>query len=167
VAAGGAPDTTALTASNVLFKFDDWMKEMDEAEVPQEGRFLYVTPTVFTALKNADPITRALTVTANNGRIDRSVASLDDVTVVKVPSARMKTVYDFSNGFAPGSTAKQINAILAHPKSVIAVDKHAYIKLWPEGTHTQGDGWLYQNRKYGDLFVIPNRKAGIVINRAA
>jgi hypothetical protein len=43
VAAGGAPDTTALTASNVLFKFDDWMKEMDEAEVPQEGRFTHTS----------------------------------------------------------------------------------------------------------------------------
>ena len=79
----------------------------------------------------------------------------------------MKTVYDFSDGCKPGTNAKQINMILFHPKSLLACDKHQYIKLWPEGSHTQGDGYLYQNRKYGDLFVIPNRVEGIYINAEA
>jgi hypothetical protein len=57
--------------------------------------------------------------------------------------------------------------ILVHPSSVIACDKHSYIRLWAPGTHTQGDGYLYQNRKYGDLFVLDTRKDGIAINTDA
>jgi hypothetical protein len=54
--------------------------------------------------------------------------------------------------------------ILVHPLSVIAVDKHSFIKLWGPGEHQKGDGWLYQNRKYGDLFVIDTRIQGVKIN---
>ena len=86
--------------------------------------------------------------------------------MVRVPSSRMKTVYDFTEGFKPGAAAKQMNMILVHPKSVIASQKHSYIKLWPEGTHTNGDGYLYQNRKYGDLFLIDTRVQGVKINLA-
>lgn len=161
---GGVVDDTAITSGNALTLFDKYMEVMDEAEVPEEGRFLYATPKAYTALKNADKVARSINVNNNNGKIDRTVRTLDDVTLTKVPSSRMKTIYDFTSGFKPGTTAEQINMILIHPKSVIAVDKHAYIKLWPEGTHTQGDGWLYQNRKYGDLFVIDNRLDGIMIN---
>ena len=41
-----------------------------------------------------------------------------------------------------------------------------YINLWAPGSHTQGDGYLYQNRKYGDLFVLNTRSDGIKINLA-
>jgi hypothetical protein len=164
VTAGGTADTVAITAANALAKFDDAMQTMDEAEVPEEGRILYVTPPVYTALKQAQAISRSLNVQNNNGDIKRAVRSLDDVILTKVPSARMKTAYVFTDGCVPAATAGQINLILVQPKSVIAVDKHAYIKLWPEGTHTQGDGYLYQNRRYGDLFVIDNRISGIQLN---
>src|SRR5690625_3005616 len=92
---GGQADTTTLTAQNVLEVFDNLMTEMDEAEVPQEGRILYVTPTVYKMLKNAENIQRQILVTNNNQQVDRGVRSLDEVRLVRVPSARMKTVYDF------------------------------------------------------------------------
>jgi hypothetical protein len=167
VANGGTADTAALTASNILSKIDSWNIAMDEAEVPQEGRMVYLTPAVFTALKTASGITRSLDVNNGAQRVNREIVMIDNLAIVKVPSARMKTVYNFTNGFVPGASALQINALMVHPKSVIAIEKHSYIKLWPEGTHTQGDGYLYQNRKYGDLFVIPNRKDGIIINTEA
>jgi hypothetical protein len=167
VALGGTPDNTAITAANALALFDSYMQTMDEAEVPEEGRILYITPPVDTALKNASAISRSINVNNNNGKIERAVHQLEDVTITKIPSARMKSAYNFSNGFAPATSAVQINMILVHPRSVIAVDKHAYIKLWPEGTHTVGDGYLYQNRKYGDLFLIDTRINGVAINAAA
>jgi hypothetical protein len=92
---------------------------------------------------------------------------LDDVAIVVVPSSRMKTLYNFSDGCTPGTGAKQINMILVQPQSVIACNKHSYIKLWPEGTHTEGDGYLYQNRQYSDLFVIKSRDGGIRMNVTA
>lgn len=161
----GVPDKTAITKDNVLSIFDQYMTAMDDAEVPQDGRILYVTPTVADLIKNATGISRSINSgNAADTAINRAINALDNVKIVKMPSGRMKTAYDFSDGFKPGVAAKQINMVLVHPRSVIACDKHSYIRLWPEGTHTKGDGWLYQNRKYGDLFVLGNRKDGIKIN---
>lgn len=164
-ALGGTVTQDAVTAATILDKFDTLMEEMDEDEVPEEGRILYLTPNIYTMLKQAEKITRSLDVT-RQASIDRHVRNLDEVKMVRIPSSRMKTVYDFTEGYKPGAAAKQMNMILVHPKSVIAAQKHSYIKLWPEGSHTNGDGYLYQNRKYGDLFLIDNRLQGVKINLA-
>lgn len=161
----GVPDKTVITKDNVLQIFDQYMTAMDDEEVPQDGRILYVTPAVSDLIKNATGVSRNIqSGNAADTAINRAINALDNVKIVKMPSGRMKTAYDFSDGFKPGVSAKQINMVLVHPRSVIACDKHSYIRLWPEGTHTKGDGWLYQNRKYGDLFVLDNRKNGIKIN---
>lgn len=152
-----------LTAATILEKFDTLMEEMDEAEVPEDGRILYVTPSIYTIFKQAEKITRMLEVTRDTA-VNRHVRALDDVKIKRIPSGRMKTAYNFTEGFTPASTAKQMNMILVHPSAVIAADKHAYINLWAPGSHTQGDGYLYQNRKYGDLFVLNTRSDGIKIN---
>lgn len=166
-AAGETPDTTVLTNENVLSIIDTAMMNMTEEEVPMEGRILYVTPVVEKMINEAKEIQRYLSLTQNSGTIRRKIVNLDGLKIKSILSNRMKTVYDFSDGCKPGSSAKQINMILFHPRSILACDKHQYIKLWPEGTHTQGDGYLYQNRKYGDLFLIPNRKQGVFINAEA
>ena len=69
----------ALTKANILDTFDDLMTAMDEAEVPLEGRVLYLTPTVRRVLKAAEGLSRSMSVQNNNGEIDRRVARLDEV----------------------------------------------------------------------------------------
>lgn len=158
-------DTTVLTEANVLLKFDEFMEEMDDAGVPQSGRILYVTAAVQTMLKNAEGVNRSIGVNgSNDGAINRVVRSLDDVKIQSVPSDRFKTLYDFSDGYAPADEAKQINMVLLHPRSVIAVQKHSAIYLHAPGSHTEGDGYLYQNRRYGDLFLFENKIDGVKIN---
>ncbi len=163
---GGTASTEALTTATVLDMFDTLMEEMDEDEVPEDGRLLYVTPHMYTLVKQAEKIVRNLDVT-RDAVVNRHIRSLDDVKIKRIPSGRMKTAYDFTEGYVPATTAKQMNMILVHPQSVIAADKHSYINLWAPGSHTQGDGYLYQNRKYGDLFVIDTRVDGIKINLEA
>lgn len=163
---GGTASTEALTTATILEMFDTLMEEMDEDEVPEDGRMLYVTPSMYTTIKRAEKIVRNLDVT-RDAVINRHIRSLDDVQIKRIPSGRMKTAYDFTEGYVPATTAKQMNMILVHPQSVIAADKHSYINLWAPGSHTQGDGYLYQNRKYGDLFVIDTRVDGIKINLGA
>jgi hypothetical protein len=163
-ASGGMVDSRALTRQNILEIFDGYMQRMDEEEVPQEGRILFVTPAVNKLLSQSAELNRIMNVIDDKAKIKRSVRMLDEVQVVVVPTSRMKTAYDFSDGFAPTGSAEQINMMLVHPASVIAVSKHSYIKLWAPGTHTVGDGYLYQNRQYGDLFVIDTRLGGIAVN---
>jgi hypothetical protein len=163
LACGGTADTTVLTAGSVLTQFDDWMSEMDDDGVPEEGRILYLTPTVLKLLKTASQVERSIDVSGERA-LDRRVTRLDNVTLQTAPSARLKTAFNFTDGAVPADDAGQINMILIHPKSVIACDKHSYIRMWAPGTHTQGDGYLYQNRRYGDLFLLPNRAEGVKVN---
>ena len=161
---GGKVDNTVLNAKNVLSIFDSYMQKMDEDEVPESGRILFVSPAVNNLLRQSADISRWVNAVTDRPKINRNVRMLDEVKVVMVPSSRMKSAYDFSDGFTPLKNAAQINMLLVHPSSVIAANKHSYIKLWAPGSHTLGDGYLYQNRQYGDLFVIETRKAGIAIN---
>lgn len=165
VCLGGTVDTTELNANNILFAFDKMMEDMDEAGVPQSGRILKVTPPVYTMLKNAEGIQRTLDVTGGAAGINRNVRSLDEVTLDSVPSDRMKTAYDFTEGWKPAVGAKQINMILCHPSAILAPMKVADIYLWMKGqTPESAFGYLYQNRSYQDLFVIKAKIGAVAIN---
>lgn len=157
-------DTSVITAANFLDAFDEKMSKMDEAGVPEEGRILYVTPSMNKIIKNADGMQRTIMITAPNS-INRKVHSLDDVTIKMVPAARLKTKYNFTDGCVADATAKQINFIIIHPTCVVCREKYAYIKLFTPGTDSRtADGYLYQNRNYGDLFLLEKKADGIAMN---
>ena len=163
----GTIDETVLTPANILAKFDELMEAMDEAGVPESGRIIYATPTYRTMLKQADEVQRTIIVAngGNNGVINRKVHSLDDVEIIMVPSDRMKTAYDFTTGFTPAVGAKQINMILIHPSCQVCRDQYSYINVFTPGTDSRtADGYLYQNRNFGDLFLLDMKKEGCAMN---
>ncbi|MDD7740684.1 MAG: capsid protein [Fusicatenibacter sp.] len=163
----GRIDSTVVTAANFLEAFDTEMAIMDEAGVPEEGRILYVTPTMRKIVKQAEGIDRSITVNTPS-TINRKVHSLDDVTIKMVPAARMKTKYNFTDGCVAAEDAKQINWILIHPTCVVCRDKYSYIKLFTPGTDSRtADGYLYQNRSYGDLFLLEKKIEGCAMNISA
>ena len=165
---GAVIDNTILSATTVLDWFDTQMEKMDDEGVPSEGRILYVTSAMNKLIKNASQIQRSINVNSNNGNIDRRVYSLDDVKLVKVPSGRFKTKYDFTDGCVPAEDAKQINMMLVSPSCVVSRDKYAYMKLFTPGTDSRtADKYVYQNRYYTDTFLIENKACGIAINAEA
>lgn len=160
----GRIDTTVIGAANFLEAFDEEMAIMDEAGVPEEGRVLYVTPAMNKIVKEAEGMQRVLSVTTPS-TINRNVHSLDNVTIKMVPAARMKTKYDFTEGCVAASDAKQINWILIHTSCVVCRDKYSYIKLFTPGTDSRtADGYLYQNRSFGDLFLLEKKVEGCAMN---
>lgn len=164
VAAGGAVDTTALTVENILTVFDGYMVAMDEANVPKTGRILYTTPAVKSMLKNAKELHRYI----NNGdaNIQRAITSLDEVAIEDVPSALMKTVYDFTEGWTAGTGAKQINMALTHPSAVITPEKYVFAQLDAPCAGSEGK-WIYFEESYDDVFLLNKRKAAIMFNTNA
>lgn len=165
--AGAKIDATALDNQNILEYFDEKMAYMDDESVPQEGRMMYITSAVNKLIKECEGITRTISVGAA-GVINRNVHSLDDVQKIVVPSARMKTSYDFTEGAVPSNTAKQMNMILVHPTCVISRDKYSYIKLFTPGTDSRtADNYIYQNRYYSDTFLLERKAPGIAINESA
>lgn len=163
---GGTANTTAPTEANILEIYDNMMAEMDDAEVPEEGRILYVTPTTYKILKNAEKLERQIRVDQNTQNINRGVRSLDDVQIIRVPSSRMKTVYDFTQGAVADVTAKQINMMLVHPLSVLSPMKYEFVSLDAPAA-TTGGKYLYYERSYWDVFLIERKVPGIKFNTEA
>ena len=158
--AGEAADTTVPTVDNILSLFDNMMMEMDEADVPAVGRLLYVTPAIEKILKSAEGLARQLMVQNNNGVVARQIANLDSVSIEKVPSKHMKTVYNFTTGSVAGVSAKQIHMFLAHPSCVITPEKYEFVNLTPPAAHTKGK-YVYYEESYGDVFIMNERAKGL------
>lgn len=163
-AAGGAADTTALTGDNILTVFDGYMVAMDEANVPKTGRILYTTPAVKSLLKNARELARY--IQNGDSAVRRAVTSLDEVQIEDVPSALMKTVYDFTEGWKPGTNAKQIHMALVHPSAVITPEKYVFAQLDAPSAGSEGK-WVYFEESYDDVFLLHKRKDAVMFNTEA
>lgn len=159
-------DTTTLTAENILGVFDSLMLKMDEARVPVNGRILYVTHAVKTLLKSASDIGRSLSVTDNNGNIDRMVSRLDEVQVIGVPSELMKTSYTFTKGWAVADDAQQINMFLVHPGAVITPVSYEMVSLDPPSAVTEGK-WIYFEESFEDVFILNKKQDALQFNVSA
>ena len=166
---GANINNTVLTKENILDMLDADMEAFAEAGVPLERCILYVTPTVNRTLKNAEGIQRYLE--ANGGaNIDRRVHSVDDINKIKeVPSDRLKTIYNFTDGCIPDAAAKQINYILIDPECQVRRMKYSYVKVFTPGHDSRtADNYLYQNRKFNGTFAIDALlKEGCRINAEA
>lgn len=154
-------DTTGLTEQNILPVFDGWMADMNEKNVPQHGRMLYLTPAVNKILKNAADLMRQ--IQNGDSSIRRIIKNLDDVQIEEVPSVLMKTIYDFTMGFQPGEGAKQINMMLVHPSAVITPEKYAFAQLDAPSAGSNGK-YVYFEESYDDTFLLEKRKDAVRFN---
>ena len=160
----GCADSTVLEVGNLLTLFDEYMTAMDEANVPVDGRLLYVTPVVNTMLKQAKENQRY--IANGDDAIKRAIRSLDEVKIESVPSKLMKTVYDFTEGWAVGGAAKQINMMLIHPSAVITPEKYAFAQLDAPSAGSEGK-WIYFEESYDDVFILNKRIDAIKFNVSA
>lgn len=166
---GSIIKTAALTAANVLSDFDDNLEAFSEAGVPLDRVIMYCTPAYNKLLKNADGIQRTLEISSSKS-VDRRVRSLDDISKIKeVPSARLKSLFNFTNGCVADETAKQIDYILVDPEAQVSRNKYSYIKVFTPGTDSRtADNYMYQNRRYNGTFAIDElMKQGIIIHAEA
>lgn len=173
----GILTTTAAdltTAAGVLAAIDVAIKEMDENEVPAEGRILYITPTNYSLLKNSTAVTRFATMT--DGSLNRDFTVFDNMKVVKVPQTRFYTAIDLYDGTTSGqeaggyiknASAKNINFMIIHPSAVIQVPKHKPLRIFDPSVNQSGDGWSMDYRMYHDAFVEDNKVKGIYLHKAA
>lgn len=159
-ALGRVPYTDTLTVDNILAIFDRMMERMTNKRVPSTGRILYVTPSIETMLKNAIKIQRQVGQSGVNSSIDRAVSNIDKVEIEVIPEELMMTVYDFTEGWTPGVTAKQIRMFLVHPTAVITPVSYEYAQLDPPSAGSEGK-YDYFEESFEDAFIVPLKECAL------
>ena len=75
--------------------------------------------------------------------------------IVTVPSERLHTAYNFTEGYAVDSTGKQINYIIVDPEAQVSRVKYSYIHMFAPGSDSRtADNYLYQNRRFNGTFGL-------------
>ena len=151
--ADGVAVLAALTAG---------MSKMDEDEVPQEGRYLYITPTLKRLVEAVD---------TNKSR--EVLASF--TKIVTVPQTRFYTAIDLktgkdgeaAGGYAKAVAGKDINFMIVHKPAVLQFTKHAVPKIIPPEQNQDADAYKYGYRNYGLCDVYENKTAGIYLHHKA
>lgn len=95
--------------------------------------------------------------------ISTRVANIDGVPIMEIiDDETFYTKFDYvdteNGGFTPSSDAKAIAILAASTETVKTVKKISSIYSFAPGTHTEGDGYLYQDREFWDTFIFPNGK---------
>lgn len=124
----------------------------------------YLSSEAMDALERSTEFTRNIT-NQNVGltSLESRVTSLDGVQLVEVwDTARFGTAFDFTDGFVLDSAGAQLNFLVVAKQPVICKAKFNSIYLFQPGEHTEGDGYLYQNRLYHDLFVLKQQTDAVV-----
>lgn len=152
-----------LSASTILAALDEAELALNEDEVPEEGRVLYITPTCKQYLEAA--ISRSL---ANENRANRLIQVYNGMEVVSVPQSRFYTKIelddgdvDTDGGYTKDSSGVDINFMIIHPSAVLQPTKLNNLKYFSPEVNQTADGHLFQYRLYHDVFVYPNHENGI------
>ena len=166
-AAAANKDTETLsTSSGTIASIDDATAALDDAEVPYEGRILFVNPTVYKYIKGG--ITRMI----ENGErdINYNVEIYNDMRVITVPSGRFNTEitlaqpdsHDDAGGYtATGST---INYMIVHPSAVMQAVKLATPRIFSPQVVQQANAWQYDFRQYHGAWVKHQKTNGIYVS---
>jgi hypothetical protein len=159
-----------LTSSTILAAIDAANAAQDAAEVPAEGKYLFISNILYRALNST--ITRML---GNESSADRRLKSLDSMTIIPVPAGRFYTHIDFeagatpsaAGGFSMTSGAKAINFMLVAPSAVLQVKKQELVKIFNPDVVQSSDNWLFDYAIYHDAFVYDNKVGGVYLHKAA
>lgn len=149
----------SLDATNVLKAYDQMMRNFDRARIPVQGRILYVDTGTYYMLKEAEAVNRTIIV-GDPQNINRSVRSLDEVTVVAVPEDLFQTKFDFTNGSKTVTDAKQIKMMLIYNGVQISPEKYDFVGLDAPAAANSGN-WLYYEQSYDDVLLLKPKFRGV------
>ena len=174
----------AWTKANVFGKLKTMLAAGKLRRYKAKGALImYVDSFIMDLLEQSTDFTRKIEMTqiAEGGAgLETRVTDIDGVPVMEVidderfydsfdfdteeggfvPTA--KVAADSSHGIEAVTGAHKINVLIASPLTVKTVPKIASIYYFEPGSHTEGDGYLYQNRSLSDVFVFPNGKDGAI-----
>ena len=141
--AGHKPAALALTSENIYTAITDANTALDNADVPETGRVLVVTPDVYLLMKRCKDITMETNI-GNDLRLKGVIANLDGAVVAKVPKNRLPADFGF---------------MIAHPVATVAPTKLEDYKTHQDPPGISGE--LVEGRICYDAFVLENKAKAI------
>lgn len=155
--AGNTTSESITTAEELCKSIIAANNTMDEAEVSADGRYLYITPTLYNAIMAMDTY--------------KSKMMFDGFAkITKVPQPRFYSAVDLLDGkaddeliggYKKSAAAKNLNYLIIQKQAPIQFTKHRVNKtISPEANQTS-DNWLFFYRAYGITEVYDNKKIGI------
>ena len=145
--AGHKPAALALTAENIYGEVLKASEALDNAEAPESGRVLVVTPTVYVLLKKCKDVVMETDV-GNDLRLKGVIATLDGMNVQKIPANRLPADFGF---------------MVCHPVATVAPVKLEDFTIHQNPPGISGS--LVEGRVCYDAFVLDN-KAGAIYYQA-
>ena len=139
------------------------VSEMDEDEVPQTERYLFITPTLYGMVQDLDT-TKSREVLANFA------------SVIKVPQTRFYTAIEQldgttggeeAGGYKKGTGAADINFMVIHKPAVIQFQKHVAPKIITPEQNQTADAYKFGYRNVGIADVYENKVSGIYLHMKA
>lgn len=141
--AGNKPAAKALTNTNIYTEILAASQALDDAEVPETGRVLVVTPAIYVLMKQCKDIIMETDV-GNELRLKGVIGILDGMSVQKIPANRLPSAFGF---------------MVAHPCATVAP-----VKLEDYTVHENPpgiSGSLVEGRICYGAFVLDNKKSAI------
>lgn len=141
--AGTKPEAKALSATTLYGEILAASQALDDAEVPETGRVLVVTPAIYVMMKKSKDIIMETDV-GNELRLKGVIGILDGMSVQKVPANRLPSAFGF---------------MVAHPCATVAP-----VKLEDYTVHENPpgiSGSLVEGRICYDAFVLENKAKAI------
>ena len=159
VTPGSSP--TINSGATAVAAIRDGVNSMDDKEVGEEERYLFVTPVVKAYLDDMDTY-----------KSKQVLARFADV--ITVPQARFYSAITLYDGSTAGQTAggyikrqasadpvvaagADIRFMIVHKPDIICYTKHTVSKIITPEQNQDADAWKYGYRSYGLTTVLPNK----------
>lgn len=141
--AGTKPEKKDLTTDNIYSEIVTGSKELDDAEAPEDGRVLIVSPAVYQIMKQCRDITMETNI-GNDLRLKGVIANLDGMSVQKIPANRLPAGFGF---------------MICHPCATVAPVKLEVFNIHQDPPGISGA--LVEGRVCYDAFVMDNKADAI------
>lgn len=156
--------------SNMANEVDKGIAALNEKEVPDEGRLLFISEKAYQKLQGA--ITRQIDNSVTG--INKTIEVYDGCRIIRVPQARFLSAITLYNGksgqtaggYVGAGTNYNIHFILMHPSAFKKVTKHVVPRIFSPEVNQQADGWKFDYRIYYDAFAMDNKLDGIYFLRS-
>jgi len=164
----GNTATAALTYDTVIAAIRTAIQTLDDAEVPQDQRILFVSASIMQAMEDSGEFFKTINVAANNGTIDTTIKSFNNMPVLQVPSGRFYNDFDFSatNGYSVAAGGDALNFVLVYKPATMAIIKYKTSNIIDAAANQTADGYILKYRIYHDCFCPANKVDGIYVHKA-